>query len=177
MRRRDFCTSLLPAAAVGLLHGATLPRPASNLVIHMPNGRAPLQLSQFRGKVIAVEFLLTYCSHCQRASRTTDLIYRDLGAKGFVPVGAAINPGGDVTGYVRDHNITFQVGSVPQESCMSFLQIPPMGKMMMPQVAFIDRSFNIVAQHSGDEPFFGENEEKNMRDLIENLLKPARKKS
>src|SRR5437868_4042384 len=99
MRRRDFCASLLPVAAAGVLRGADLPRPALNLAINMPNGMPPLQLSKFKGKVVALEFLLTYCSHCQRASRTTEIMYQEFGSKGFVPLGAAINPGGDVVGY------------------------------------------------------------------------------
>ncbi len=85
MRRRDLLKSALPAAAaLNLLQGATIPRPAPDILITMPNSLPPLRLSQYKGKVIAVEFLLTYCSHCQRASRNTELIYRDYAGQGFM---------------------------------------------------------------------------------------------
>jgi thiol-disulfide isomerase/thioredoxin len=139
----------------------------------MPNGRAPIKLSQYKGKVIALEFILTYCSHCQRASRTSDIIYREYGPKGFQVIAAAINPGGDTVAYARDLNLTFPVGSVSQETCTTFMQHPAMLRLLMPQMAFIDRNFKVAAQYSGDAPFFGETEEKNMRELLDKLLKPA----
>lgn len=189
MRRRDFSKMIVPAAAgASLLKAADLPRDAPDLVINMPNGRPPMRLSQFKGKVIAVEFLLTYCSHCQRASRTSDILYRELGAKGFQVIGAAINPGGDVMAYQRDYNLTFPVGTVSQDTCIWFMQHPQMLRLLMPQVAFVDRNFKIVNQYAGDNPFFGESEEKNMRELVTKLLgagpggapakkAPARKKA
>lgn len=163
-------------AASGLLEGATVPRQAPDILITMPNSLPPLRLSQFKGKVIAVEFILTYCSHCQRASKTTELIYRDYAGQGFQAVAAAINPGGDVVGYKRDHNVTFPVGSVSQDTCMFFMQHLPMSRLLLPQVAFVDRNFNIVEQHTGDDTaFFGEAEEKNLRAVVERLLKAPAK--
>ncbi|MBL8177502.1 MAG: TlpA family protein disulfide reductase [Bryobacterales bacterium] len=173
MRRRDVLKCALPAAAsAGFLQAATLPRPAPDIAINMPNSLPPIRLSQYKGKVIAVEFLLTYCSHCQRASRIAELVYRDYAGQGLMVVGAAINPGGDVAGYKRDHNLSFPVGLVTQDTCMFFMQHLPMARLLFPQVAFIDRNFNIVAQHSGDDAaFFGESEEKNLRALVERLMK------
>lgn len=180
MLRRDLLKTALPAAAAArLLEAATIPRPAPDIVVNMPNSLPPVRLSQFKGKVIAVEFLLTYCSHCQRASRTTELVYRDYAGQGFMAIGAAINPGGDVVGYRRDHNVTFPVGSVSQDTCLFFMQHLPMARLLLPQVAFVDRNFNIVEQHGGDDAaFFGEAEEKNLRNVVERLLKaPAAAKA
>jgi hypothetical protein len=152
---------------------ADIPRDAPDLVVTMPNGRAPIRLSQYKGKVIAVEFILTTCSHCQRASRTSEILYRELGPKGFQVIGAAINPGGDVVAYQRDFNLTFPVGTASQDTCLWFMQHPAMLRLLMPQAAFVDRNFKIVAQHAGDSPFFGDAEEKNMRELVTKLLGPG----
>jgi peroxiredoxin len=167
--------SLLPAGAAALscpvtpLHAADLPRACPDFAVNMPDGKQ-LKLSSFQGKVIAVEFLLTYCSHCQRASRSTDLVYRELGAQGFQPVGIAIDPAADPTAYVRNLNLTFPVGRCSQTDAMTFLQLTPVSRMMMPQVCFVDRRFTIREQYSGDSPFFGEMEEKNIRELVGKLL-------
>jgi thiol-disulfide isomerase/thioredoxin len=173
MRRRDFCLALAPAASAKLLQGANLPRPAPELMIRMSNNRPPLLLSSFKGKVIAVEFLLTYCSHCQKASRATEIIYRQFGSKGFQPVGAAIDPTGDPEAYMRDQGLSFPVGKVAHDVCLQFMQHSMMQRLLMPQVAFIDRNFQIVEQYAGDSFFFGDKEEKHMRELVERLLKPA----
>ncbi len=172
MRRRDFCLAMGPAASAGLLHGANVPRPAPELVIRMTNNRPPILLSSFKGKVIAIEFLLTYCSHCQKASRITEMIYREYGAKGFMALGAAIDPTGDPDAYARDQGLTFPVGKVAHEVCLQFMQHSVMQRLLMPQAAFIDRNLQIVEQHGGDSFFFGENEEKHLRDLVSKLVTP-----
>lgn len=160
--------------AASMLEAAAVPRPASNFTITLAGGRAPIQLSQYRGKVIAVEFILTYCSHCQRASRTAEVLYKEFGGQGFQVVAAAINPGGDVVAYSREHQISFPVGTASQETCLSFMQHPMGARLLMPQMAIIDRNFNIVEQHSGDDTaFFGDQEEANLRAVVQRLLKPA----
>ncbi|MCS7026788.1 MAG: TlpA family protein disulfide reductase [Bryobacteraceae bacterium] len=173
MRRRDLISKFVPTGALlstaRLSRGIELPRACPDFSIQMPDGKQ-LKLSTFQGKVIAVEFLLTYCSHCQRASRTTDLIYRELGPQGFQPVGVAIDPAANPLAYVRDLNLSFPVGRCAQSDAMTFLQLSPAARMMMPQVCFVDRRFTIRHQFAGDDPFFGENEEKNMRELVMKLL-------
>lgn len=173
MRRRDLLSSLVPAgAALWLpheLHAIDLPRACPDFAVTMPDGKQ-VKLSSFQGKVIAVEFLLTYCSHCQRASRTSDIVYRELGARGFQPIGIAIDPAGDPVAYSRNLNLSFPVGKCAQTDAMNFLQLTPSSRMMMPQVCFVDRRFTIREQYSGDNPFFGEMEEKNIRDLVGKLL-------
>lgn len=176
LRRREFCRHLAPSVPLllggaGLLHGATFPRPAQDILITMPNGRPPLQLNQLKGNVIALEFLLTTCPHCQRASRTLEVIYKQYASKGFRVVGAAINQGADPAAYVRDQNLTFPVGTVSHDTCLWFLQMSSMQRLLLPQGAFINRGFQVVEQHGGDsDPFFGEHEDKNIRELVEKLL-------
>ena len=64
-------TSLLLLALTSVLSAAD-PRPAPELVIKSATGQEQL-LSKFRGKVVAVEFLLTTCPHCQKASQNSQL--------------------------------------------------------------------------------------------------------
>lgn len=176
MLRRTSLRILLGAAGAGLSQGANLPRPAPDLTILLPGGRPPLRLSQLRGKAVALEFLLTHCSHCQKASQTMEKLYREYGPKGFVAVGAAIDPAGNVVDYARKFGLTYPVGMCNSEAAMNFLQHPMMLRFMMPQAAFIDREGVIRSQFPGDSPFFGADEEKNMRAQIEAMLggaKPA----
>jgi peroxiredoxin len=177
MLRRDLLKSVVPAVATGhLLQGATFPRPALDLKIAMPNGRPPVQLSSYKGKVLLVEFLLTYCSHCQKASLASESVYQELKSKGFEVIGAAINPGGDAAAYARDLNLTFPVGTIQQDFAIGFLQFTVMHRMQMPEVAFVNRNFEVVSQYEGNDPFFQQNETSNIRnEALKWLTPPAGK--
>lgn len=171
MRRRDFCWSLLPLAAASKLHAAELPRPSMDLKINMSGG--PVQLSSYKGKVLAVEFLLTTCPHCQKASQAIEKVYRQLGPKGFQPVGIAINEGGDAAEYVRKFGLSFPVGNMDHKLCVAYLQHPSFLRLLMPQLAFVDRKFMVRAQFAGDDPFFDQNEEQNIFKQVDALVKEA----
>ncbi len=142
-----------------------------------------LLLSQFKGKVILVEFLLTTCPHCQRASQIAQGLYKELGPKGFQPVGIAINDMAKmlVPDYVKNFQLTYPVGFSLRDPVYNYLEHSPMMQLMMPTLVFIDRKFQIRGQHMGGTEFFN-NEEKNMRAQVELLLaegsaaRPASKK-
>lgn len=153
--------------------GAEIPRPAPDLAIKLPDG-SNLHLSQYKGKVVALEFLLTTCPHCQRSSKALNKLQQEYGAKGFQVLGVAINPMSNmlVPDYVKQFQLTFPIGYDVPETANNFLQIPVMYRMLMPQVAFIDRTGTIRAQYSGDDQFFL-NEDVNMRAKVEELLNEA----
>jgi thiol-disulfide isomerase/thioredoxin len=137
----------------------------------MVNGRS-MFLSTLKGKVVAVQFILTTCPHCQQACQMMERMYKKYGAKGLLPVAVAINPLAlaAVPKFIQEFQITYPVGACSNETAMEWLQHPMMIRMMMPQVAFIDRQMTVVSQHSGDSPFLGGNSEANATKEIEALL-------
>jgi peroxiredoxin len=163
----------LAATVVLALPAAEVPRKAPELQIRMADGKDIL-LSSYRGKVIALEFLLTTCPHCQRASQTVNKLQREFGAKGFQPLGVAINDMANmlVVDYVKQFNLTYPVGYTHRDTAINFLQHPIMVSMMMPQLVIIDRQGMIRHQYAGNDKFF-ENEEKNLREIIAPLLSGA----
>ena len=177
-------TGRLLSAIVGLgfslplLAGAEVPRPAPEFVIKLPNGR-PLLLSSFRGKVVALEVLMTTCPYCKTCSAIMNKLYKEYGPRGFQALGVAFNPMAAmlVPDYAKELQLNFPVGVAEREPVLGFLQQSPLERMLVPQLIFIDRKGVIRAQHSGDSPFFAD-EEKSMREQIEALLKePAGRKT
>ncbi len=164
------CLAGLLLLAVAALPAGKVPRPAPEFAIKLPNGEQ-LLLSQFRGKVVALEFLLTTCPACQEASRLLQKLYVEYGPKGFQPIGVAFNDMAMmlVPDYIKDLRLTFPVGVGTRESVLDFLQHPPFLRMLVPQLVFVDRKGVIRAQYSADDPFFAD-KEKNMRLQIESLL-------
>jgi peroxiredoxin len=163
-------TSLLMLALATALTAAD-PRPAPELVIKAANGQEQL-LSKYRGKVVAVEFLLTTCPHCQKASQNMQKLYKELGPQGFQPIGIAINDMANmlINDYAKQFSLTYPIGYANRDVATQFLQHPIMMSMLMPQLVVIDRKGVIRHQFPGGDKFF-ENEEKNLRDVLLPLLK------
>ncbi|MCC7153275.1 MAG: TlpA family protein disulfide reductase [Bryobacterales bacterium] len=161
-------------ASAALVQAASVPkvlRPSPELVVKLTGGEQ-LLLSKFRGKVVALEILLTTCPHCQRCSSIMNKLYAELGPKGFQPLGAAINEGAEnlVPGFIYNLGLKFPVGVANREMAYEYLQVKAdAGPVYMPTLVFIDRKGNIRGQFFGDNDFF-KNEEQNVRTMIEALL-------
>jgi thiol-disulfide isomerase/thioredoxin len=180
--RRDFLERGLVLAA-GVASGAALlnaqiktPKVAPDLSITLTSGERVL-LSQFRGKVVVIEFLLTTCPHCVRCSETMQKVYAELGPV-FQPLGAAVDPV-DLTdararlpGYLKRSGAKFPIGWTEHEMAYNWLEAhPETGPVYFPQLAFIDRKGIIQAYHPGTEETFFRDEEKNILQVVNGLLK------
>jgi glutathione peroxidase-family protein len=142
------------------------------------NSGKDLQVNSYRGKVICVAFILTTCSHCQNTTRLLTRIQNDLGARGLQVVAAAIDQNGKVMapGFIQQFNPPFPVGYLDQPAAETYMQHSPMVLLHVPDLVFIDRKGQIVAQFEGDDPFLTEGvQEKNIRTKIEQLLGPAKR--
>ncbi|MGE5486820.1 MAG: TlpA disulfide reductase family protein [bacterium] len=181
LNRRQFLLAIgAGTAAAPALRAAQVPRPAPELAVRLVNGQQ-LLLSQFKGKVIALEFLQTTCPHCQTASTVLEKLYREYGPKGFQPVGVAFNDMAAllVPDFIARVGATFPIGIGARDEVLTYIQHPPDQVLYVPQLLFIDKKFVIRGQYGGLDTDFFKDEEKNMRNIIEMLLKesaaPARK--
>jgi len=166
------CSLFLPAQTSSTL------RKAPELAFNLP-GQGEHLLSQYRGKVVALEFILTTCPHCQMASHLMTKLQSDYGSRGFQALDLAINgldegrSPKDADALVQAFSATYQtgfpVGWVPREQMLSFLQIKPTQRSVVPQLVLIDRKGIIHYQEppEGDEQFM---QEPVIRQRIEELL-------
>lgn len=167
--------SVALGAALLPLHAAEVKRPSPPLTINLaPSGQ--IQLDNFKGKVVLLEFLSTTCPHCQNASQIMERLYKEYGPRGFQPVGAAFNEMSHmlVADYVKQFKLSYPVGYVSRDTVMQYLKRSPMLRMSVPQLVFVDRN-GVIRQHidsTVNEQFFMD-EEKNMRTVIEALLKES----
>lgn len=175
MRKRVAVLALLAASAVlaPALQAGNVPRPSGDFTINLTNGHQ-VHLSQFKGKVVAFMFILTYCPHCQKI--TTFLIQdqNQYAPRGFQVLESAIEDGAAaaVPGFLNKFRPPFPVGWNPREPVSDFLQFPMAARMLMPQLIFIDRQGVVQAQYAGDSPFLDETKaDANIRGEIESLLK------
>jgi peroxiredoxin len=177
MSKRRFLAPALALLSVTapVAEAINVPRTSPELAINLNNGQRVL-LSQYRGKVVVVAFILTWCPHCQK---TIGYLIKDqnaYGARGFQVLASAIEDvaRNNLPAFIRQFNPPFPVGFDNQTVAIDYLEHPPMLIPHMPILAFIDRQGVIRAQYEGDDKFLAEDrQEKNLSDKIEELLKEA----
>jgi peroxiredoxin len=174
LRNLGICVTL----AAATLFAAEVPRRSPEFAIQLPSGKQAL-LSESRGKVVALIFILTYCPHCQVTVQNLSKLQTEFGPRGFQVLGTAIEDMASmaVPDFIKRFQPTFPVGWNTRDQTLEYLQHPPMFKLLMPQLVFIDRRGVIRAQYAGDDPFFGADQDKNLRAKIEELLKEPRQTS
>lgn len=175
MKRRLFAVGIAPALALLSLSAQEIPRKAPEIAVQLPDGQQ-LLLSQFKGKVVLLEFLHTTCPHCQQSSMFLERLTKEWGPRGFQPIGVAFNDNAAqlVPDFIKQMALTFPVGVPvgpnPREIVLTYLQHSMLKTLYVPQMVFIDRKGIIRAQHGGDDDFF-KDLEVNVRNQVEALLK------
>jgi len=171
MRLRRLVPLLLLGA--GMAWCGQVPRPSPDFAVNMSDGRQ-MHVSEYKGKVVVLAFILTTCPHCQFTTGVLTKLQQEYGPRGFQVLGSAIEDMAkmNVPDFIRNFQPSFPVGFIQREMAEDYLQHPPMYRLLMPQVVVIDRKGTIRAQLAGDDRFFERTEqEKNFRNLIEPLLK------
>jgi peroxiredoxin len=162
--------ALLIAFATVPVIAAEVPRKAPELVVQLPQGGQKL-LSDYRGKVVCVEFLFTTCPHCQHSSQVLSRLQNEFGPRGFQALGIAFNPMAKmlVPEFVQHYRVNFPVGYAERDPVNAFLQNPPENALHVPQLVFIDRK-GMVRKQSLPRNDNETGTEANIRKTIEQLL-------
>jgi cytochrome oxidase Cu insertion factor (SCO1/SenC/PrrC family) len=163
--------SVVALSALCLLGGEVIPpKKAPDLAFKIP-GQGEKLLSQYKGKVVALEFVYTTCPHCQHASQVMTKIQNDLGPKGLQAIDVAFNDNADllVEHFAKDYNVGFPVGWATREEVLKFLGLSVMDRFVVPQLILIDRKGMVHYQTAplGDDAIA---QESFVRSQIETLL-------
>lgn len=149
-----------------------VPRKAPEFSFTEPSGRH-MRISNFSGKVVVVEFLLTSCPHCLRISKMLGKLHEELGARGFQPIGIAFDPGIDterLTNFSNLMNAPYPIGYTSSDKVDMYLGRSVAERFRVPQLVVIDRKGVIRAQ---SRPVDEKNleDESYLRNMIDGLLK------
>jgi cytochrome oxidase Cu insertion factor (SCO1/SenC/PrrC family) len=170
---KNFILALVSVAFAATLLFAgvpALPRKAPELAFNI-SGLGQRLLSQYRGKVVALEFIYTTCPHCQAASKVMSRLQNELGSRGLQVLDVAINPNADlaVDNFAKEFQTTFPVGWVSQDQGLAFMGFNMAERFVVPQLVLIDRQGIIRYQTPplGDENSM---KEETIRQRVEELL-------
>ena len=134
-----------------LLFAADPVRKAPELAFTVP-GQGQKLLSEYRGKVVALEFIFTTCPHCQAASKVMTKLQSQYGPRGLQVIDVAVNPNADllVENFSKDFQVNFPVGWTPSNEMVSFMGFSD-GRYVVPQLVLIDRKGYIHYQTPAKE--------------------------
>ena len=114
-------------------------RKAPELAFTVP-GQGQKLLSQYRGKVVALEFIWTSCPHCQAWTKIMNKFQQELGPRGFQAIDVAVNDNADllVENFTKEFQTAFPVGWTLKDQMISFMGFTS-AYYVVPQMALIDR--------------------------------------
>lgn len=164
----------LLAAALAAFAAGQMPRPAPDIEFSpVTGGSGPMRLSQFRGKVVVLEFLLTTCPGCKHSGQILARLHKEYAPRGLQVIGLAADPGAAsrIPLFAAETGALFPIAVFSDASTRNFLQVPMMLRMAYPQIAFIDRKGNLREHFRADDPRMSPAvEEASIRKVLEPLL-------
>src|SRR6185436_15788201 len=88
MRIATFLLPLGLALGLSVQAAAPVPRPSKEFTVATPQGQQIL-LTSLKGKVAVIQFLFTWCQHCQNFSKVLTQLNSEYGPRGFQALGVA----------------------------------------------------------------------------------------
>jgi len=159
-----FCSSILGASE-------SL-RKAPELTFTIPS-EGQKTLSQYLGKVVALEFIFTTCPHCKAASHLMTKLQQEYGPRGLQVIDVAVNPNADllVEAFAKEQGVNFPVAWIPSSNMTTFMGFSS-DRYVVPQLVLIDRQGYIHFQTPATEDANWDKlmKEETIRQNIEKLL-------
>ncbi|HET8548586.1 MAG TPA: TlpA disulfide reductase family protein [Bryobacteraceae bacterium] len=172
MTRRVLAALLLSGAVT--IQAAEVPRPSPDYTVIMPDG-SQKKLSEYKGKVIIAEFLLTTCAHCQNTAKVLNRIQKEYGPKGVQVIGISIRSdttADELRTFATQYGgNAFPVGRTAENGQVyAYLQHSIMNpNFYVPQIVIIDRGFTIRDYFPGGDARLS-NEEVNLRAALDKVV-------
>lgn len=79
----SLCVALLSSSALGLQQGFPVPNFVLPTLINTPTGEKSLKLSDYRGKVIYIDFWASWCIPCRQSLPALNKIHTKYSAQSF----------------------------------------------------------------------------------------------
>jgi thiol-disulfide isomerase/thioredoxin len=136
--------------AVMILSGAAgatgdSPAPAFSLPAR---GGATVDLSQFKGQVVMINFWASWCVPCRQEMPLLETIYKKYKPLGFTLIGVNVEPDRkDAEGFLKQTPVSFPVLFDAKSQVSSLYNV-----QVMPTTVFIDRKGNVRLVHQSYQP-------------------------
>lgn len=125
---------------------APLGRPAPNLTVEGPDGR-PARLSDFRGKVVFLDFWATWCPPCRESLPDTQKLHKRFASRGLVVLAITNEDRATAEAFCKANGYSFPIYT--DQSGKASLAFDVYG---IPTFAVVDRAGRLVSYYVGPQP-------------------------
>lgn len=106
---------------------------------------APIQLSQYKGKVVMLNFWASWCGPCRKEMPLMDQIYKKYTAAGFVLLGVNVDTDStDAQKFLTQVPVSFPIAYDRENKVSKMYDVAA-----MPSTVFIDRKGHVRQLHRG----------------------------
>lgn len=150
-----------PAAALALIRPKPA-QPAKDFQVATPD-KGQLRLSDFKGKVVFLNFWATWCKPCEEEMPAMERLYQQYRDRGLVVLAISADAEGApvVAPFVKRHKLTFPIGLDPKMNVSSLY-----GVWALPSTFIIDKQGKRILFANGPREWDG----KAAQALFESLL-------
>src|SRR3954464_4382668 len=133
-------------ASAALATSSTGPAPAFQL---SGRGGKVIDLSQFKGQVVMINFWATWCGPCRQEMPLLEDIYKKYKPMGFTLVGVNVEPDakGAEAWLSKQKPVSFPIAFDTDSKVTKMYKV-----VVMPSTVFVDRKGNIRIVHKGYKP-------------------------
>ena len=172
---RTALLALFITLAVSVQAAAPVPRPSKEFTVAVPGGQQIL-LSSLKGKVVVMQYLFTWCPHCQAFSKVLTQLNNEYNSRGFQALGVAFDDDDPKTPPLKDKAVAygqqyagFPVGAANRSTVFAFLGLSELQRIGVPQIVVIDRK-GVIREQSPGEGGGPLGDPAHLKPLIESLL-------
>jgi len=164
---------ILMLMSLMLMLGACAKRPALPGTWTVGNNQ-PNRLSDFKGKVVVLDFYATWCEPCRAETPRLVQMQKDYGASGLQVIG--LNVGGDedrakVPAFAKEFGIEYTLGFPDDNLVDQYLT----DNQNIPQAFVFDHDGNLIKRFIGHSPKSGAELEQVVRSAV-NTFPPERRR-
>jgi peroxiredoxin len=147
-------------------------RKCADVAIPLSDGKT-IHISQFRGKVLMIELMLTDCPECLQTLQFMGRLQNELGPKGFQAIGLALdeNPAA-AKPFAERYRFPFPIGRADKDTAIKIADLNATAHPIVPYLIFVDWQGNVRFQYAGNDPVFNSGE-KNIRAVADGLVRQA----
>ncbi len=173
---RTAILALFVALGFTVQAASPVPRPSKDFTVSTPQGQN-ITLASLKGKVVVVQFLFTWCPHCQAFSKILTQLNSEYASRGFQALGVGFDePDQSNPTPLRDKVISygqqyagFPVGVSSRGPVLNYLGISELERIGVPQIVVIDRK-GVIREQSPSQGGGPLGDVAHLKPLIESLL-------
>ena len=132
-------------AAVFIVCAAAAPA-ATELNLQDMNGKA-VNLSDYKGKVIILDFFATWCPPCKQEIPDFVELQKEYGDQGFTMIGVSLSGASDMRKFASRHGINYPVLMDSRKVQAAYGPV-----RSIPTTLVLDQNMNVVKQYIGYKP-------------------------